>query len=64
MPTQRLKEKKMITYIQCYWGSKNTLETVDEFNTRKEATEMINEYRISDPSGTFYLSSRPCNNWR
>jgi len=40
------------------------LETVDEFNTRKEAREMLAEYRMSDTSATYYISSRPCNDWR
>jgi len=39
------------------------LETVDEFPTRKEAMEMLEEYRISDPSAYFYLSTRPCKGW-
>lgn len=39
------------------------LETVDEFDTRKEALEMLTEYRISDPSAHYYLSTRPCKDW-
>lgn len=39
------------------------LETVDQFATRKEARAMLAEYRMSDPSGHFYLSSRPCKDW-
>ena len=41
----------------------NGLETVDEFNTRKEAKAMLEEYRLSDWSATYYLSSRPCKAW-
>jgi hypothetical protein len=40
------------------------LETVDEFSTIKEARSMLIEYRIADPSATYYLSRRPCNDWK
>lgn len=40
------------------------LETVDEFTTRKEARAMLVEYRISDPTAHFYISSRACKAWR
>jgi len=40
------------------------LETVDEFDTRKEAREMLKEYRLSDPSAEYYLSSRACKDWK
>jgi len=53
-----------MTYIQCFWNNnKRTLETVDEFDTLKEAKQMLKEYRMSDPTGQFYLSSRCCANW-
>lgn len=39
------------------------LETVDEFNTMKEARAMLQEYRLSDPSAHYYTSSRPCRSW-
>ena len=42
------------------WG----LETVDEFPTMKEARTMLAEYRMSDPSASYYTSSRPCTHWR
>jgi hypothetical protein len=42
----------------------NGLETVDEFNTRKEAKAMLDEYRLSDRYAAYYLSSRPCKAWR
>lgn len=51
-----------MTYIQRKDG--RYLETVDEFSTHKEAREMLAEYRLSDPSGYYYLSSRPCNDWK
>lgn len=48
-------------FIQRRYGNKR--ETVDEFSTRKEAEEMLAEYRLSDQSATFYLSNRPCKEW-
>lgn len=53
---------KMVTYInlKSNWG----LETIDEFDTRKEAFKILKEYRLSDNLGDYYLSSRCCNNWR
>jgi hypothetical protein len=40
------------------------LETVDEFTTRKEANDMLKEYRLSDNSAEYYLSSRACKAWK
>lgn len=51
-----------MTYIQR--KDQNYLETVDEFETRKEARVMLKEYQISDPSAHYYLSSRACKAWR
>lgn len=56
----------MTRYIQM--KSNFGLETVDEFpynnkEERKEAKRCLNEYRISDPSANFYMSSRPCKEW-
>lgn len=39
-------------------------ETVDEFETRKEARAVLTEYRMSDPSAHYYLSQRPCKDWK
>lgn len=39
------------------------LETVDQFETVKEARRMLIEYRISDTSASYYISSRACKNW-
>ena len=39
------------------------LETVDEFESRKEAIKMLKEYRLSDQSGYFYISQKPCRDW-
>jgi hypothetical protein len=39
------------------------LETVDEFETIKEARAMLAEYQMADPGGHHYLSRRPCKAW-
>lgn len=38
-------------------------ETVDEFETRREAIDMVKEYRLSDPSARYWISTRPCRDW-
>lgn len=43
---------------------RNYLETVDEFTSRKEARSMLVEYRLSDYSADYYISTRPCREWR
>jgi len=48
-------------YIQRKDG--NELETVDEFETYKEAQEMVAEYQLSDPTAQYYASSRACKGW-
>jgi hypothetical protein len=40
------------------------LETVDEFTTRKEARENVQEYRMSDRAADYYISTRCCAAWR
>lgn len=39
------------------------LETVDQFETFREAKEALREYRISDPYTTYYTSQRACKDW-
>jgi hypothetical protein len=39
------------------------LETVDQFETYKEARAMLVEYCMSDPTAYFYISSRACKGW-
>jgi hypothetical protein len=51
-----------MTYIQR--KDAHYLETVDEYESIREARAMLNEYRMSDPSADFYLSSRACKDWR
>jgi len=50
-------------YIQRKDHQTRQLETVDEFPSRKEARAMLTEYRMSDPSAEYYLSTRPCKDW-
>lgn len=52
----------MPVYIQRKDG--RDLETVDEFDTWKEARRMVKEYRLSDASAIYYLSRRACVAWR
>lgn len=52
----------MTYYIQRKDG--RDLETVDEFSTYKEALEMVKEYRLSDHTAYYYISSRCCKNWK
>lgn len=49
-------------YIQRKEGKQ--LETVDEFETYKKAKDMLKEYRMSDPYGYYYISTRACKDWR
>jgi hypothetical protein len=51
-----------MTYIQL--RRNGMLETVDEFETRREALAMVKEYRFADPTGHYYLSSRACKGWQ
>jgi len=51
-----------MNYIQRKQGK--MLETVDEFETYKEAKAMLKEYRLSDWSAEYYISSRACKEWR
>lgn len=41
----------------------NYLERVDEFETAREARDMCREYRLSDTSAHFYVSTRACRDW-
>jgi hypothetical protein len=50
-----------MTYIQR--RDNNGLETVDQFETMREAKAMLAEYRMADKFGHYYLSSRACKAW-
>ena len=52
------------TYINGKYLSDNT-ETIDEFESHKEAREMLEEYRVSfGPDYRLWLSSRSTKDWR
>lgn len=40
------------------------IETVDEFESLKEAELMLIEYRVSDTSGVYYISQRATKEWK
>ena len=40
------------------------LETVDQFEKYSEAVKMLKEYRMSDKSAHYYISSRACKGWK
>lgn len=62
--SQRSQSKKGFNVVYIQRKGQGYLETVDEFATRKEARAMLAEYRMSDPSAHFYLSSRCCKAWK
>ena len=47
----------------CYINMKSSygIETVDEFNTRREAFKILKEYRMADNTQYYYLSQRATN---
>jgi hypothetical protein len=51
----------MAYFINC--KTSQGRETVDEFETRKEALEMLREYQMAYTMNV-YLSSRCCANWQ
>lgn len=40
------------------------LETIDEFETLREARAMVAEYQLADSHAHYYISSRACRAWR
>jgi hypothetical protein len=51
----------MTVYINT--KAQGAVETVDEFETRKEGLAMLKEYRISAPGMGYYLSGRCTKEW-
>ena len=51
-------------YIQRKDHRLKTVETVDEAETYKEANYLLGEYRLADTSAHYYISQRPCNDWK
>ena len=51
-----------MTYIQ--FKSRFGLETIDQFDTRKEARKMLEEYRMAFGNDSIvYLSNRACKDY-
>ena len=48
----------MMYYIQRNGNGQR--ETVDHFETKSEAEEMLNEYILGDNTARYYISKRPC----
>lgn len=44
--------------------SYGNFETVDQFESHKEAISMLKEYRLSDQSAYYYISKRCCKDWK
>lgn len=42
--------------------AEGVLETVDEFESKKDALEAIIEYRLSDSYAIYYMSRKKCLN--
>jgi len=51
-------------YIQRRSIDHGYLETIDEFESRKEATAMQHKYQLADYSADYYVSTRCCKAWR
>lgn len=56
-----LKNPPRLFYINRHGQGQR--ETVDSFSTSREARAMVGEYRLSDPSAKYWISSRPCAGW-
>ena len=41
----------------------NTVETIDEFETAKEAYKSAREYNLADPTAVHYVAKKPCKAW-
>ena len=41
-----------------------SVETVDQFPLRREAIKAVKDFRLSDPTGNYYLSTRCTKDWR
>ena len=42
----------------------NTVETIDEFETAKEAYRAAREYNLADPTAVHYVAKKACKAWR
>ena len=50
-----------VLYIQRQQGRER--ETVDECKTWSEAKFLCSEYTLAEPTASYYISHRACNNW-
>ena len=57
-----LKKDKRMDYINT--KEYGYVETVDEFETIKEARKMLKEYRMASPGMNYYLSQRSTKTWK
>ena len=53
-----------MTYINIKSGHNGAVETIDMFETRKEARQMLIEYRRCAGCENAYLSNRATAEWR
>ena len=60
----KLLKSKGYAMVYIQRKDSNGLETVDKFETRKEARLMLKEYQLSDSYAHYYLSSRCCKDWK
>lgn len=51
-------------YINYKYSNQTDTETIDEFETLKEAKAMIKEYRQAYSEGELWLSNRATKEWR
>jgi len=51
-------------YINFKLDSNSPIETIDQFETNKEARKMLKEYIIAYGCGSIWLSTRATKEWR
>lgn len=65
-PLSRMPRGTRYTPVRTWYiqrAGQGQVETVDQFDDRKEAKKMRAEYALSDRTAGFYLSTRPCKGW-
>ena len=53
----------MTFYIRRRDNRTSQLETVDEFESGEEAKEMLLEYAMADPAGTYVITRKATKDW-
>lgn len=51
-----------VTYVQRRKGRQ--LQTVEAFEAKRHAVAALPAYRAADADATYYISNRPCRDWR